>query len=76
MGTSTLHIDCVVREGLRRSPFYLGGTRNLLVVRWLNSIKAKGEIRTQFHHLIDIVPTILEAAKIPEPKSVKGHAEN
>ena len=51
---------------------HFGGTRNPLVVHWPKGIKAKGEIRTQFHHVIDIVPTILEATKIPEPKVVKG----
>ena len=51
---------------------HFGGTRNPLVVHWPKGIKAKGEIRTQFHHVIDIVPTILEATKIPEPKVVNG----
>ena len=51
---------------------HFGGTRNPLVVHWPKGIKAKGEIRTQFHHVIDIVPTILEATKIAEPKVVKG----
>jgi arylsulfatase A-like enzyme len=54
---------------------HFGGTRNPLVVRWSNGIKAKGEIRTHFHHVIDIVPTILEAAKVPEPKVVNGIAQ-
>lgn len=49
-----------------------GGTRNGLVVHWPNRIKAKGEIRSQWHHVIDIAPTILEAANLPEPKSVNG----
>ena len=39
-----------------------GGTRNGTIVSWPNGIKAKGEIRTQFHHVIDVAPTILEAA--------------
>jgi arylsulfatase A-like enzyme len=51
---------------------HFGGTRNPLVVHWPKGIKAKGEIRDQFHHVIDIVPTILEACKIPEPKIVNG----
>ena len=51
---------------------HFGGTRNPLVVHWPKGIKAKGEIRTQFHHVIDVVPTILEACKIPEPKVVNG----
>ncbi|HJQ97605.1 MAG TPA: arylsulfatase [Candidatus Polarisedimenticolaceae bacterium] len=49
-----------------------GGTRNGLVVRWPKGIKSKNEIRTQFHHVIDIAPTVLEAAKLPEPTSVNG----
>jgi arylsulfatase len=51
---------------------HFGGTRNPMVVHWPKGIKAKGEIRTQFHHVIDVVPTILEACKIPEPKFVNG----
>jgi arylsulfatase len=49
-----------------------GGTRNGMVVHWPQRIKAKGDVRTQFHHVIDIAPTILEAAGLPEPKSVDG----
>jgi arylsulfatase len=51
---------------------HFGGTRNPLIVHWPNGIKAKGETRDQFHHVIDVVPTILEACKIPEPKVVNG----
>ena len=54
---------------------HFGGTRNPLVVHWPKGIKAKGEIRDQFHHVIDVVPTILEACKIPEPKVVNGIAQ-
>ena len=39
-----------------------GGTRNPLVVSWPERIKAKGEIRSQFQHVVDIAPTVLEAA--------------
>ena len=51
-----------------------GGTRNGTIVHWPNGIKAKGEIRSQFHHVIDVAPTILEAAGLPEPVSVNGVA--
>jgi arylsulfatase len=51
---------------------HFGGTRNPLVISWPARIKDKGGIRTQFHHVIDIVPTILEAARIPEPTEVNG----
>ncbi len=49
-----------------------GGTRNGTVVHWPNGIKAKGEIRNQFHHVIDVAPTILEAAGLPRPVMVNG----
>ena len=49
-----------------------GGTRNGTIVHWPKGIKAKGEVRTQFHHVIDIAPTLLEAAGCPEPTSVDG----
>ncbi len=51
---------------------HFGGTRNPMVIHWPKGIKAKGETRTQFHHVIDVVPTILEACKIPEPREVNG----
>jgi arylsulfatase len=49
-----------------------GGTRNGTIVHWPRGIKGKGELRTQFHHVIDIAPTLLEAAGLPEPISVDG----
>jgi arylsulfatase A-like enzyme len=51
---------------------HLGGTRNGTIVHWPKGIKAKGEIRSQFCHVIDIAPTILEAAQIPAPIVVNG----
>jgi arylsulfatase len=49
-----------------------GGTRNGMVIHWPKGIKAKNQIRSQFHHVIDVAPTILEAAGLPEPKIVNG----
>ena len=49
-----------------------GGTRNGTIVHWPGGIKAKGEIRSQFHHVIDVAPTVLEAAGLPAPLSVNG----
>jgi arylsulfatase len=49
-----------------------GGTRNGMVIHWPKGIRAKGELRSQFHHVIDVAPTILEAARLPEPKVVDG----
>jgi arylsulfatase len=49
-----------------------GGTRNGTIVSWPNGIAAKGEIRNQFTHCIDVAPTVLQAAGIPEPSTVHG----
>jgi arylsulfatase A-like enzyme len=49
-----------------------GGTRNGTIVHWPNGIKGKGEQRTQFHHVIDVSPTILEVAGLPQPIFVEG----
>jgi arylsulfatase len=49
-----------------------GGTRNGMIVQWPAGIKAKGEIRSQFGHVIDIAPTIYEVTGIPAPKMVNG----
>ncbi len=54
---------------------HLGGTRNPMVVSWPARIKDKGGLRTQFTHLIDVVPTILDASHLPAPKSVDGVAQ-
>jgi arylsulfatase len=51
---------------------HFGGTRNGTVVHWPKGIQARGEIRSQFCHVIDVAPTILEAAGLPEPVSVDG----
>jgi len=63
---------CAPFQWMKRVPSHFGGTRNGLIISWPSSIKAKGEKRTQFHHAIDIVPTILEAAHIEMPPSVNG----
>jgi arylsulfatase A-like enzyme len=51
---------------------HFGGTRNGTIVHWPNGIKAKGQIRSQFHHVIDVAPTVLEVAKLPAPTMVNG----
>jgi arylsulfatase len=51
---------------------HFGGTRNGTIVHWPKGITAKGEIRSQFHHVIDVAPTILEAAGLPQPTFVNG----
>ena len=51
---------------------HLGGTRNPMVVSWPGRIKDRGGLRSQFTHCIDVAPTILEAAGIPQPRQVDG----
>jgi arylsulfatase A-like enzyme len=54
---------------------HFGGTRQGMAVAWPNRIKDAGGIRTQFHHMIDIVPTILEATSVQAPVMVNGIAQ-
>ncbi|MGY4768194.1 arylsulfatase [Kribbella sp. CWNU-51] len=49
-----------------------GGTRNGTIVHWPGGIEARGEVRDQFHHVIDVAPTILEVAGLPVPLAVNG----
>ncbi len=49
-----------------------GGTRNGTIVHWPNGFADKGATRDQFHHVIDVAPTILEAAGLPDPTMVNG----
>ncbi len=51
---------------------HFGGTRVGMVVRWPEGFAPKGEIRSQFEHLVDVAPTILDAAGLPQPKTVNG----
>jgi arylsulfatase len=57
---------------MKQVPSDFGGTRNGMVVSWPKGIKAKNELRTQFSHVIDVAPTVLQAIGLPEPKSVNG----
>ena len=49
-----------------------GGTRNGMVMHWPNGFAAKGEVRSQWHHVNDVASTVLEAASLPVPKSING----
>jgi len=56
----------------KRVASHFGGTRNGLVIAWPRHIKDAGGLRTQFHHVCDIAPTILDAAGIPAPATIDG----
>lgn len=49
-----------------------GGTRNGMVIHWPKGIQAKNEVRSQFHHVIDIAPTVFECVGVPAPRMVNG----
>ena len=51
---------------------HFGGTRNGMVLRWPRGFESTGAVRSQFHHVVDVAPTVLEAAHIPQPKTVNG----
>jgi arylsulfatase A-like enzyme len=57
---------------MKQVPSDFGGTRNGMVVHWPKGIRATNGIRTQFSHVIDVAPTVLQAARLPEPKVVNG----
>jgi arylsulfatase A-like enzyme len=66
------HAMCTPYQWTKQIASHFGGTRNGTIVHWPGGIKSKGEIRTQFHHIIDVAPTVLEAAKLPQPTMVNG----
>ncbi|MFT4819315.1 MAG: arylsulfatase A-like enzyme [Candidatus Azotimanducaceae bacterium] len=59
-------------QWMKQVASHFGGTRNALAISWPKSIKQSGELRSQFHHVIDLFPTILEVTGIEMPDSVKG----
>jgi arylsulfatase len=56
----------------KRYSEYAGGTCDPMVISWPKGIKAKGQVRNQYHHVTDIVPTILEVCGLKMPKVYKG----
>ena len=66
------HALCAPYQWTKQVASHWGGTRNGTIVHWPNGIDDKGGLRTQFHHVIDVAPTILEAAGLPAPMSVNG----
>jgi len=63
---------CTPFQWTKQVASHWGGTRNGAVVHWPDGISARGEVRSQFTHVIDVAPTILAAAGIPEPTFVMG----
>ncbi|MBW0014877.1 arylsulfatase [Mycobacterium sp.] len=66
------HALCTPYQWTKQIASHWGGTRNGTIVHWPNGIIDKGQCRNQFHHVIDIAPTVLEAAGLPAPFSVNG----
>ena len=66
------HAMCTPYQWTKQIASHFGGTRNGTIVHWPKGIKSTGEIRSQFHHIIDVAPTILEAAELPHPTMVNG----
>ena len=64
--------NCAPFQWTKQIASHWGGTRNGTIVHWPNGIEEKGGIRSQFTHVIDVAPTILEAAGLPEPTMVNG----
>jgi arylsulfatase A-like enzyme len=63
---------CAPYQWTKQVASHWGGTRNGTIVHWPNGIGAKGELRHQFTHVIDVAQTVLEAAGIPEPTQMHG----
>ncbi|HXV02184.1 MAG TPA: sulfatase-like hydrolase/transferase [Gaiellaceae bacterium] len=66
------HALCTPYQWTKQVASHWGGTRNGTIVHWPAGIKASGEIRSQFSHVIDVAATVLDAAGIPEPTFVNG----
>jgi len=66
------HAMCTPYQWTKQVASHWGGTRNGTIVHWPRGIQAKGELRHQFHHVIDVAATLLEAAGLPEPAQVNG----
>ena len=66
------HALCTPYQWTKQVASHWGGTRNGTIVHWPAGLADKGSARSQFHHVIDVAPTILEAAGIPAPLYVNG----
>jgi arylsulfatase len=66
------HAMCAPYQWTKQVASHWGGTRNGTIVHWPAGIEARGEVRDQFHHVIDVAPTVLDVAGLPEPTFVHG----
>jgi arylsulfatase len=66
------HAMCTPYQWTKQVASHFGGTRNGTIVSWPKGIEARGEVRNHFHHVIDVAPTVLEAAGLPQPTTVHG----
>jgi arylsulfatase len=66
------HALCTPYQWTKQVASHWGGTRNGMIVHWPHGFKARGELRTQFHHVIDVAKTILDVAGLPEPTMVNS----
>jgi arylsulfatase len=69
------HALCAPYQWTKQVASHWGGTRNGLIVHWPKGVKGKGAIRSQFHHVIDVAKTILDASGLPEPAIVNSIAQ-
>lgn len=69
------HALCAPYQWTKQIASHWGGTRNGAIVHWPSTIKAKGEIRSQFHHVIDVAKTVLDVCGLPEPTIVNSIAQ-
>ena len=63
---------CTPYQWTKQVASHFGGTRNGTIVHWPNGFSTKGEVRDQFHHVIDVASTVLDVAHLPEPTMVNG----
>jgi arylsulfatase A-like enzyme len=66
------HAMCTPYQWTKQVASHFGGTRNGAIVHWPNGFAATGEVRDQFHHVIDVAKTVLDVAGLPEPTMVNG----
>ncbi len=69
------HAMCTPFQWTKQIASHYGGVRNATVISWPKGIKAKNELRTQWHHCIDIAPTLLDVVGLAQPASVNGVAQ-